>query len=777
MNPDVNPGHGKGESRRSFLKKTAAAAVALAGADLGGWAVGDPVARSTQAAGRPVPWYRRACRWGQTNITEIDPTRYDIPWWRSYWKRTAVQGIVVNAGGIVAYYPTHVPFHHRAEFLEDRDLFGELRRTAQADGIAVFARMDSSTAHEDCYRAHPDWFARDADGRPYRSHGLYVTCVNGPYYDRHIPAILREIAERYHPEGFTDNSWSGLDRGRPCFCDNCRRKFREQTGEDLPRLPDWDAPAYRRWIEWNYARRLEIWDDFNRVTRAAGGPDCVWVGMNGGSVSGEARQFRDLRQICRRAEILMLDDQRRRNESGFQRNSEVGGRVHGLLGWDKLMPESMAMYQTTAPTFRKTAKPGPEARMWMLEGFAGGVQPWWHMVGAFQEDRRLFRTAGPVMRWHRDHEEFLLHRQPVASVGIVWSQRNADFFGRDDPDLMVNLPERGIMQALIRARIPFLPVHADDLERDAARFRTLVLPNLGVLTGTQATAIRAFVARGGGLVATGNSSLGDQWGDPRPDFALADLFGVRLPRDDGSRRAEIRRHRAAETVHSYLRLLPSLGARMEGPHYPGEPPAGDRRHPVLQGFDDTDILPFGGTLERIDVVPGAQVLLTFIPPFPISPPEESWMRTPRTDIPGLVVNEPAGGARVAYLAADLDRRYARDNLPDHATLLSNLVRWAAHDDLPLTVTGPGMIDLHLYRQAGRMILHLVNLTSAATWRAPAEELIPVGPLRVKIRLADDVRGGRLRLLVSGRQTVPETADGWCRFEVAPVTDHEVVVID
>ncbi|HEY3834923.1 MAG TPA: twin-arginine translocation signal domain-containing protein, partial [Bryobacteraceae bacterium] len=45
------------------------------------------------------PWYRRATRWGQTNITERDPVRYDIPWWREYWKRTAVQGVIINAGG------------------------------------------------------------------------------------------------------------------------------------------------------------------------------------------------------------------------------------------------------------------------------------------------------------------------------------------------------------------------------------------------------------------------------------------------------------------------------------------------------------------------------------------------------------------------------------------------------------------------------------------------------------------------------------------------------
>ncbi len=364
------------ETRRTFLQKSAAAVAVLSSARLLRAAAPD---EAHVAASKPAkspgstPWYRRTLRWGQTNITEIDPTRYDIAWWRDYWKRTAVQGVVINAGGIVAYYPSALPLQHRAQYLGDRDLFGDLCRVAHEDGLAVFARMDSNSAHEDFYRAHPDWFAIDATGQPYRNRELYLTCVNSPYYDEHIPAVLHEVATRYHPEGFTDNSWSGLGRNRPCYCTNCERKFRARTGEPIPRHRDWHDRTYREWIMWNYERRLEIWDQNNRVTRSAGGADCLWVGMTGGDVSGQAAQFRDFKPICERAELIMLDDQRRNNATGFQRNAHVGKLVHGLLGWDKVMPESMAMYQTTAPTFRLTAKPAPEARLWMLEGFAGGI--------------------------------------------------------------------------------------------------------------------------------------------------------------------------------------------------------------------------------------------------------------------------------------------------------------------------------------------------------------------------------------------------------------------
>src|SRR5271167_1125327 len=94
------------------------------------------------------PWYLRTYRWGQTNITEKDPEQYDIPWWREYWKRTEVQGVIINAGGIVAYYPSKFPLHHRAEFLNGRDLYGELAQAAHQDSLAVLARMDCNRTAE-----------------------------------------------------------------------------------------------------------------------------------------------------------------------------------------------------------------------------------------------------------------------------------------------------------------------------------------------------------------------------------------------------------------------------------------------------------------------------------------------------------------------------------------------------------------------------------------------------------------------------------------------------
>ena len=73
----------------------------------------------------------------------------------SIGKRTQTQGVIINAGGIVAYYPSKFPLQYRAATLSGRDLFGELARAAHEDGLVVLARMDSNRVHEDFFKTYP----------------------------------------------------------------------------------------------------------------------------------------------------------------------------------------------------------------------------------------------------------------------------------------------------------------------------------------------------------------------------------------------------------------------------------------------------------------------------------------------------------------------------------------------------------------------------------------------------------------------------------------------
>jgi len=116
--------------------------------------------------------------------------------------------VIVSAGGIVAYYPSKYPLHYRASALGNRDLYGEVVAAAREEGLAVLARMDSNRANAAFYFEHPEWFTVDGEGRPYRAEDHYIACVNSAYYQEFLLDVLREIVERSHPDGITDNSWS-----------------------------------------------------------------------------------------------------------------------------------------------------------------------------------------------------------------------------------------------------------------------------------------------------------------------------------------------------------------------------------------------------------------------------------------------------------------------------------------------------------------------------------------------------------------------------------------
>jgi hypothetical protein len=262
-------------------------------------------------------------------------------------------------------------------------------------------------------------------------------------------------------------------------------------------------------------------------------------------------------------------------------------------------------------------------------------------------------------------------------------------------------------------------------------------------------------------VATGETSLCDEDGARRADFALAGLLGA---------------HATGEHRGSFSGPSASPWSSPEGHTYLRFATAADRP-PPLRGFDDTDLLPFGGRLEVVRAGADALVPLTFVPDSPQSPPENVWMREPWTAIPGLVL--PARGrGRVAYVPADLDRCFGRDRIPDHARLLANLVLWASRRPMPVSVEGPGLLDVHLYRQAGRLVLHVVNLTNPAAFRPYATELVPVGPLHVRVaKPADLAMPGQARRLVEGGEIPLANEGGWLELRLERVLDHEVVVLE
>ena len=101
-----------------------------------------------------------------------------------------------------------------------------------------------------------------------------------------------------------------------------------------------------------------------------------------------------------------------------------------------------------------------------------------------------------------------------------------------------------------------------------------------------------------------------------------------------------------------------------------------------------------------------------------------------------------------YFPWDIDRTFWEVLSVDHFKLLRNSVVWATNEDAPVTVTGPGILDVTVWRQRGSLTVHLVNLTNPMMMKGPVRELIPVGEQQVRLQLPEGVQPKQVRLLAA-----------------------------
>ena len=703
------------------------------------------------------PWYRQLRPIGQSNLTEDDPEKCDLAFWKNYWKQARVQGVIINCGGIVAYYQSKFPMQYRAACLGERDLFGEFNQAAREAGLYVIARMDINCAYRDFYELHPDWFARDKYGEPIMTQGRYVSCVNSGYYKEYIPAVLEEIIGKYHPDGFADNSWKGLGRNNICYCENCRKKFKEQYGLELPQEVNWDDPVYRAWIRWSYECRTENWDLFNETTQKAGGEDCLWFGMINADPFSAVGSFTDIKALCERCQIIFSDHQCRDILNGFEQNSANGALLRLASDENITVLESMSHYFKGNRTFRLSSSPAREISAWMQSGIAGGISPWYHHIGGSTNDRRQFSASIPVFNWHETNETYLYDRKNLANVAVVWSQNNIDFYGRENYLEKTAYPWAGFLRALSRDSIPFIPVHGDDIGKYAHRIETLILPEVAILSEAQQESICDFIKAGKNLIITGRTGTLDAEGEKPVDSPIYKLPGLKHTGKSIGAFGNQDGNWMNQEAHNYIRLY-------------------KERHEIFDGFEDTDILPFGGGIQIVESDGTLQPVCSYIPSFPIYPPEFSWIREERKDIIPVYAGTLSTGSRVVYFAGDIDRCYGKELIPDHGELLANSVRWTLADRLPVTVKSRGHINVNYYLQGETFIIHLVNLTGGNCPVGTCEETMPAGPVVITFR-SEYTGGFKARLTVSNETVAVIGNDDMKTIVIDTLDEHEMIVIE
>lgn len=703
-----------------------------------------------------APWYDRTMRWIQIAFTEGDSGGYDPEWWVALFKRARVQGVCLTAGGGAAFYPTTIPFHHKAPMQGNgADMFGELAHRARAMGLTVVARTDSQACLNEAAATHPEWLNIDENGEP-RKHRSFpdtrtVTCAMGAYNFDFMTSVHREIAELYEIDGLFCNRWQAWARGM-CYCPTCQTLFRQFSGLELPRKHA-DTRALEQYAEWETARLTELWK--------------LWDGEIRKSCPN-ARYFSNVGiDIDRAAELsptYMCEAQSRGNNPPWNFGHR-GKEMQAIFGSRKRIIGLAGMTFTS----RHSVAPEAEIRMWLLSAITNGLSPWMIKSSATNWDDRWIPALERVYTWHAENETYLHNQESLATVGVLFrmsdprdpllgtgaSNALGGEKGIDDDGLHPSVPANdeiataGFYQALVEARIPFDMVYGRKLDApDIDRYKVLILPDAARLTDEECEKLRQYVKRGGSLVATYQTSLYAQR-VLRSDFALADLFGVSY--DGGSE---------DNGPNGYMRVEHATG------------------HSILRGFEQTrQIVTSAKHVNVRSVAAFSAPPLTRIPTYPTDPMEEIFPPVSQTNVPEVYTRTFPGGGRIVYFPGDIDATFAKTMAPDLARLMQNAVLWAANQKQSVSVRGPGILEVTHWSQEHSMTVHLLNCTNSFMLRSAYREDIPVGHQRVIVHIPQGRSVKGVKLLVSKTRAVFTNSGQTVEIDVPSVTDHEVIAVD
>ncbi len=714
--------------RREFMKASVVA---------GAYAVlGTPW---TGAADSEEPWFDRPMRWAQLVLVENDPGQFEPDFWLDYFKRIHADGACLSAGGVVAYYPTQIPLHHRSAWLKDSDPFGHLVQGCRKMQMAVIARTDPHATWDDVYHAHPDWIAVDSKGqkrRHWSNPELWVTCALGPYNFEFMTEVHEEIMKLYQVDGIFSNRWAGHGI---CYCGHCATNFKSFSGVELPQTSDSRNPAYRKYTQWRIHRLKELWslwDQTIRKIRAAsryipnGFPDNVVTGAL--------------------ADIFFTDHQGRSGVTPIWSNGKRAKELRATMGM-KPLGGIFSIGLEEPHRWKDSVQSEAEVRIWAAEGTANNMRPWFVKFSGTLYDRRWLKVVERIYQWHYFAEPYLRNVASLARVAMVYSEQTNRYYGGERWQERSDGHGLGMYHALIEARIPFEMVNDRLLDAEHLKpFKLLILPNIAALSEVQCEQLRQYVQRGGGLVATFETSLYDEQAERRRDFGLADLFGVSYnDRIEGPMK------------NSYLRLK-------------GDSKTG-RFHPVLSGLEDAYRIING--IWRLDVKPKIDFPspVTLIPAYPDLPMEHVYPRQPDTDIRELYSRE-LGQSRITYIPWDIDRTFWEIMNPDHGRLLRNIIDWTANEEPPVRVMGPGVLDITIWRQKRSITVHLVNLTNPMMMKGPFREFIPIGQQKVQVQIPRGETVEQAHLLVSDKTPDYEIKGGILSLTLPSILDHEVVAL-
>ena len=444
-------------------------------------------------------WLKNNIRMVQNNIRDID-ARIDIDKHIQWLKDLGANTLQIGCGGITAFHPTELDCQWESPYMKG-DFFGEMLEKCHANGIRVIARFDFSKTHESFYEAHPDWYFRSADGSPVRYHDTVATCVNGAYQRERSLDILREVLTKYPVDGIFFNmfgyitfDYSGNYVGI-CQCGNCRRRFKEMYGEELPVKEDIDDLVFRKYMEFKKITVDEMLTKIHNLARELN-PECA--------VSTYADTGVD---IVRNESNSAVD---RPLPFWIYNSSDNVGEIEG--SYEDKISSNCCINAVDLP-YRFMGVSDSLNQIRLYGDLAAGGSLDWCIIGNFEDyhDYENFESVKKIFHFHKQYESYFGHFNPKTRILVVKEGSRKELCAE----------YRGIYHMLKEAHLLFTVVKLNALESHIKEFDEydfILLPDVHQVSEPVLDALKRTRAS---VIATG-LALEEQ------ADALQALFGISL---------------------------------------------------------------------------------------------------------------------------------------------------------------------------------------------------------------------------------------------------------
>lgn len=640
-----------------------------------------------------------------------------------------------------SYYPTTIGTPHPGLAC---DFTGGLARALRARGLRRLVYFNLGQERR-LHRQHPEWVVnRDPAVAVPDATGLNVAsmCQRSPYLDESgIPQML-EILERFDVDGFFIDIFMHQTLAGICYCRCCAEAFRRDTGLELPRQ-DGDAAAfpYRRWANATLgaivertqralaARRPEVlllinwgWMARYPVTPPPYIRQLTWdtpvpkVGSFAWNFSFEARYLSTLKDVTW---------------------SVMNTRGNNWMEYSLREPEALLQECAT------NLSAGGGTYLADIGHPSGRLEP-----AVYDLFARVNRRSLELEPWTRGVEPvpdvLVLH-----SADSVWSKTPIQPCPGWTPAPGYH-SVCGAHKGLTEGHVQLSICNSDRLPDLLGQARALVLPDQRILSGREVDAIRRFVEGGGGLLAFAGTGTRGADDEPLPDFALADVLGVRC-----------------------LGLTPYATSYLRVP-----PDAAIPRVPAM----DVQVV---GPSVRVEAI-GARTLYAYVPPYEsvpgMAPVGGMAAGTPppalAADGPAVTVHTFGRGVAV-YCALDLCAALYTEANPVLRRLLLHLLDLAHPPAARAIAVDNAAIGVEVfYNQRGaERFVHLVNYNGdkRETGTPQTQDLRPQRDIGISLAL--DAAPVRVTEVPGDTPVAVDYAGGRARFRASVIGAHAVYCVE